>query len=262
MDQNPLPDKAHQRIGDADHAEHENQCDQQIVQAIWQDLVHQDLVEHGGGDAQDRNDQRTQDRIGKEFFLGQQQVDVTLEHAALFDLTTLELRGGVHQQQNTGKVLVELIQRDLFQLTAGVADHDIILALVFFAVLLIFLGGFGFFQHVPTTLTVIFDGGLFKDDHKVGQTLIGDDLRNAGQREIAEEIFTVYANRCSGETQLISGFLQTNKVRAFQVGTHHIAQAGDGNFLFVMEAHHCEAGSRTVSGVVLPDIGITHRCFL
>ena len=42
----------------------------------------------------------------------------------------------------------------------------------------------------------------------------------------------------------------------------YVPQTGDGDLLFVMEAHHCEAGSRTVGSVMLPDIGITHRCFL
>ena len=262
MDQHPLPHKTDQSIGQADHAEHEDQCDQQIIQSVGQHLIHQDLVEHGGCNAEDRCDQRGKNCIEEKLFLRQQQINVALEHAALFHLAALELRGGVHQQQNARKVLVELIQTDLFQLCGGVADDDIVLALVLFAVLFVFLGRFRLLQHVLAALTLILDGGLFKDHHKVGQTLVGNDLCDTGQREIAEEIFTVHANRCGGKTQLVSGFLQTNKVRAFQVSAHHIAQAGDGNFLFVMEAHHCEAGSRTVGSVMLPDVGITHRCFL
>ena len=38
--------------------------------------------------------------------------------------------------------------------------------------------------------------------------------------------------------------------------------AGDGDLFFVVEAHHGETGSCTVRRVVLPDVGITHRCFL
>ena len=131
-----------------------------------------------------------------------------------------------------------------------------------FAVLFVFLDGLGFFQHVLAALGVIFDRGLFEDDDKVCQALVGDDLGDAGQGEVAQKILAVHADGCCGEAQLIRGLLQTDKVRAFQVSAHHVAQAGDGNFLFVMEAHHCEAGRRTVGGVVLPDVGITHRCFL
>ena len=131
-----------------------------------------------------------------------------------------------------------------------------------FAFFLGFLDPLGFVQHVLATLAVIAEGGLFEHHHKVGQALVGDDLRNAGQREVAEEVFTVHTHRGGGETQLVGGLLQADEICAFQVRTHHIAQACDGDLLFVMEAHHCEAGSRTVGSVMLPDIGITHRCFL
>ena len=262
MDEHPLPYKTDQRVCDAHHTEHKDQRDQQIVQSVWKDFVHQDLVEHGRGNAKDGGDQRSEDRIGEELFLRQQQVDVALEHAALFDLAALELRGRVHQQQNAGKVLVELVQTDLLQLCAGIADDDVILAAMLFAVLFVFFCGFVLLDHVLAPQGIVLDGRLFKDNHKVRQTLVGNDLGDAGQREITEEIFTVHTDGCGGEAKLICSLLQTNQVRAFQVGTHHVAQAGDGNFLFVVQAHHCEAGSSTVGGVMLPDIGITHRCFL
>ena len=49
--------------------------------------------------------------------------------------------------------------------------------------------------------------------------------------------------------------------RFVPVGSHHIPQAGDGDFLFVMEAHHCERSGRAVRRIVLPHIGITHTMF-
>ena len=131
-----------------------------------------------------------------------------------------------------------------------------------FALFLFFLAGFGVLQHVLAARAVILDGGLFKHYNKVSQALVGDDLCNAGKREIAQEVFAVHADCGGGKTKLIGGFLQAYKVGAFQVGAHHIPQAGDGNFLFVVQAHHGQTGSRTVGGIVLPDVGITHRCFL
>ena len=109
---------------------------------------------------------------------------------------------------------------------------------------------------------IILDGGLFEHHNKVSQTLIGDDLCNTGKREIAQKVFAVHADCGGGKTKFIGGFLQAYKVGAFQVGAHHIPQAGNGNFLFVVQAHHGQTGSRTVGGIVLPDVGITHRCFL
>ena len=40
MDQHPLAHKADQRAGNADHTEHQDQCDQQAVQPVGQHLVH------------------------------------------------------------------------------------------------------------------------------------------------------------------------------------------------------------------------------
>ena len=262
MDQHPLAHKADQRAGNADHTEHQDQCDQQAVQPVGQHLVHQDLIKHGGRDAQNGGDDRTEDGVEEQLFLGQQQVDIPLHHAALFNLAALELRGGVQKQQNAGKVLVELVQTDLFQFRAGIADDNVILALMLFALFLFFLAGLGVLQHMLAACAIILDGGLFEHHNKVSQTLIGDDLCNTGKREIAQKVFAVHADCGGGKTKFIGGFLQAYKVGAFQVGAHHIPQAGNGNFLFVVQAHHGQTGSRTVGGIVLPDVGITHRCFL
>ena len=153
------------------------------------------------------------------------------------------------------KLLSELLR-------AGVTDDHIVLALVLFAVLFVFLCRFCFVEHVFAACAFFFDGGLFEHHHKVGKSLIRNDLSDTGKRKIAQKIFPVHTDRRSGKAQLVGGLLQTDKVCAFQVRTHHVTQTGNGDFLFVMEAHHCEAGSRTVGSVVLPDVGITHRCFL
>ena len=278
MDQHPLAHKADQRAGDADHAEHQDQGDQKVIQPVGQHLVHQDLIEHGGRDAQNGGDHRAEDGVEEQLFLGQKQVDIPLHHAVLAalavltvlavftvsaaKLAALKLRGGVQQQQHAGKVLVELVQTDLFQLRAGVADDDVILALMLFALFLFFLAGLGVLQHMLAARAFVLDGGLFEHHNKVSQTLIGDHLCNAGKREVAQEVFAVHADCGGGKAKFIGGFLQADKVSAFQVGTHHIPQAGDGHFLFVVQAHHGQTGSRTVGGIVLPDVGITHRCFL
>ena len=278
MDQHPLAHKADQRAGDADHAEHQDQGDQKVIQPVGQHLVHQDLIEHGGRDAQNGGDHRAEDGVEEQLFLGQKQVDIPLHHAVLAalavltvlavftvpaaKLAALELGGGVQQQQHAGKVLIELVQTDLFQLRAGVADDDVILALMLFALFLFFLAGLGVLQHMLAARAFVLDGGLFEHHNKVSQTLIGDHLCNTGKREVAQEVFAVHADCGGGKAKFIGGFLQADKVSAFQVGTHHIPQAGDGHFLFVVQAHHGQTGSRTVGGIVLPDVGITHRCFL
>ena len=45
MDQDPLPHEGDKCRGDADHAEHEDQGQQQVIQPVGQHLVHQNLVE-------------------------------------------------------------------------------------------------------------------------------------------------------------------------------------------------------------------------
>ena len=94
----------------------------------------------------------------------------------------LELRCGVQQQQHAGEVFIELIQADLFQFICRVADDDVILAFVLFACISL---AFFFLHHMLAAGIVILDGRLFEDDHKVGQALVGNDLRNCGQGEIA-----------------------------------------------------------------------------
>jgi len=153
MDQHPLAYKTDQRAGDADHTEHQDQGDQKVIQPVGQHLVHQDLIEHGGRDAQNGGDHRAEDGVEEQLFLGQKQVDIPLHHAVLAafavltvlaaKLAALELRGGVQQQQHAGKVLVELVQSDLFQLRGGIADNDVILALMLFAFFFFFLAGLG-----------------------------------------------------------------------------------------------------------------------
>ena len=177
-------------------------------------------------------------------------------------LACLELRGGGQQEQDAGKVLIELIEGDLLQLFRRVADDDVIPTLELLPLVGAFFPCLLFLEDVPPALAVVLDGRLFKDGHKVGEALVGDDLRDAGDGKLTEEIFAVYADGGGAEPQLLRGLLQTGQVCAFQVRTHHVPQAGDGDLLFVMEAHHCETGGSAVCGVVLPDIGITHRCFL
>ena len=177
-------------------------------------------------------------------------------------LACLELRGGGQQKQDAGKVFVELIEGDLLQLFCRVADDDVIPTLELLSLVDAFFPCLLFLEDVPPTLAVVLDGRLFKDGHEMGEALVGDDLRDAGNGKLTEEIFAVYADGGGAEPQLLRGLLQTGQVCAFQVRTHHVPQAGDGDLLFVMEAHHCETGGSTVRGVVLPDVGITHRCFL
>ena len=59
MDQHPLPHEADEGTGQAHHAEHDDQGDQQVVQPVGQHLIHQDLIEHRGRDAQDGGDDGT-----------------------------------------------------------------------------------------------------------------------------------------------------------------------------------------------------------
>ena len=59
MDQHPLPYKTDEGTGQAHHAEHDDQRDQQVVQPVGQHLIHQDLIEHRGRDAQDGGDDGT-----------------------------------------------------------------------------------------------------------------------------------------------------------------------------------------------------------
>ena len=59
MDQHPLPHEADEGTGQAHHAEHDDQRDQQVVQPVGQHLIHQDLIEHRGRDAQDGGDDGT-----------------------------------------------------------------------------------------------------------------------------------------------------------------------------------------------------------
>ena len=93
----------------------------------------------------------------------------------------LELRCGVEQQKHTGEVFIELVKADLFQFVGRVADDDIVPALVLlFGVSLAFL----FLCHMLAAGIIVLNGGLFEHHHEVGQALIGDDLRNAGQGEI------------------------------------------------------------------------------
>ena len=68
---------------------------------------------------------------------------------------------------------------------------------------------------MPTPLAVVFDGGLFEDRHKVGQTLVGDDLCNTGSGEFAEKVFPVYADGGGAESQLLRSLFHTGQVCAF-----------------------------------------------
>ena len=118
------------------------------------------------------------------------------------------------------------------------------------------------FQHVAAAGFVVRDGGLFENYNEMCQALIGDYLCNAREGKITKEIFPIHANRRAGEAQFVGSFLKANQVGTLEVGTHHIAQPRDGDFLFVVQAHHCETGSRAIGGIVLPYISITHRWFL
>ena len=140
--------------------------------------------------------------------------------ASFLCLAALELRCGVHQQQNAGEVFIEVVQADLFEVLGRVADDDIVLALVLLGSVSLF---FFFLQHMLAAGIIVFDRGLLEDDHKVGQTLIGDDLRNAGKCEITQKILAVHSDGGRVEAKLIGGFLQAHEVRALHVGSHHIA---------------------------------------
>ena len=215
IDEHPLPHHTDECAGDAHDAEHQNNGHQQALQPVGKDLIHQYLVVHRGCDPDDGQDDRAEDGVEEELLLGPQQVEETLDHAALLLLACLELRGGGHQEQNAGKVLVELIEGDLFQLFCRVADDDVVAAselLSFVSALLplLFLP-----DHVPTPLAVVLDGGLLKDRHKVGQTLVGDDLCNTGSGEFAEEVFPVYPDGGGAESQLLRRLFHTGQVCAF-----------------------------------------------
>ena len=68
---------------------------------------------------------------------------------------------------------------------------------------------------MPTPLAVVLDGGLLEDRHKVGQTLVGDDLCNTGSGEFAEEVFPVYPDGGGAESQLLRRLFHTGQVCAF-----------------------------------------------
>ena len=110
IDEHPLPHHTDECAGDAHDAEHQNNSHQQALQAVGEYLIHQDLVIHRGCDTQNSHDDRAEDGVEEKLLLRQQQVEETLDHAALFLLACLELRGRGHQEQNAGKVLVELIE--------------------------------------------------------------------------------------------------------------------------------------------------------
>ena len=68
---------------------------------------------------------------------------------------------------------------------------------------------------IAQVITVVFDGGLLEDRHKVGQTLVGDDLCNTGSGEFAEEVFPVYPDGGGAESQLLRRLFHTGQVCAF-----------------------------------------------
>ena len=110
IDEHPLPHHTDECAGDAHDAEHQNNGHQQALQAVGEYLIHQYFVIHRGCDTQNGHDDRAEDGVEEKLFLRQQQVEETLDHATLFLLACLELRGRGHQEQNAGKVLVELVE--------------------------------------------------------------------------------------------------------------------------------------------------------
>ena len=215
IDEHPLPHHADECAGDAHDAEHQNDSHQQALQAVGEYLIHQDLVVHRGCDTQNGHDDRAEDGVEEKLLLGPQQVEETLDHAALLLLACLELRSRGHQEQNAGKVLVELIEGDLFQLFCRVADDDVVAAFELLSFVSALLPLLFLPDHVPTPLAVVFDGGLFEDRHKVGQTLVGDDLCNTGSGEFAEEVFPVYPDGGGAESQFLRRLFHTGQVCAF-----------------------------------------------
>ena len=185
MDQDPLPHEGDECGGDADHAEYQNQRHQQVLQPVGQHLVHQYLIEQRGCDAQNGQQHRAEDGVGEQLLLRPEQVDVPLEDAALLHFAGLKVSRRVQKQQHAGKVLVEFVQGHPAQLGAGVAHHDVFLVLVFFTGLFGLLLGFGHAQHMLAARALVRDGGLFEHHHKVGQALVGDLLRDAGQGKVA-----------------------------------------------------------------------------
>ena len=215
IDEHPLPHHADECAGDAHDAEHQNDSHQQALQAVGEYLIHQDLVVHRGCDTQNGHDDRAEDGVEEKLLLGPQQVEETLDHAALFLLACLELRGRGHQEQNAGKVLVELIEGDLFQLFCRVADDDVVAAFELLSFVSALLALLFLPEHVPTPLAVVFDGGLLEDRHKVGQALVGNDLCNTGSGEFAEKVFPVYPDGGGAESQLLRRLFHTGQVCAF-----------------------------------------------
>ena len=204
-DQDPLANRAEQVAGEVDHAEHDDQGDEQVLQSVREHLVHQRFVEHCGDDADHRQDHRTEDSVEKEFLLRPQQVDVPLQHAVLaflvaelflaltvvlrravdtgglFRLAALELGSRVQQQQHAGKVFIELIKADLLKVFCRVADDHGVLAFVLLGLIgLAFL----FLLHMLVAGGVVLDGGLFEDHHEVCHALIRNNLCDTGKRKI------------------------------------------------------------------------------
>ena len=215
IDEHPLPHHTDECAGDAHDAEHQNNSHQQALQAVGEYLIHQYFVIHRGCDTQNGHDDRAEDGVEEKLLLRQQQVEETLDHAALFLLACLELRGRGQQEQDAGKVLVELIEGDLFQLFCRVADDDVVAAFELLSFVSALLALLFLPEHVPTPLAVVFDGGLLEDRHKVGQTLVGDDLCNTGSGEFAEEVFPVYPDGGGAESQLLRRLFHTGQVCAF-----------------------------------------------
>ena len=167
MDQDPLPHEGDKCRGDADHAEHEDQGQQQVIQPVGQHLVHQNLVEQRGRNAQDGQDDRAENGVSEQLFLRQEQIHIPLEHTALFDFAGLEVSRRVQQKQHAGEVLVELVERHLAQLGGRVAHDDVFLVLVLLAGLVGLLLRGGDVQHMLAPRALVGDGRLFEYDHEV-----------------------------------------------------------------------------------------------